>query len=163
MECGGRRSRTVVAHAVFVVRVAHAAKDVALAAFVGSLTADAAPLRRVSNRQSLTRLENAATCRKQTPEAKSNRHNRDTRHRRDGLAFVVGPNEGSARRDLLPATFWSAAALPPLLQRLGRGCAGPFRGAPAPVDDQVNSIAKGQEEAAGGGRTPDRGECWIGL
>jgi hypothetical protein len=80
MECAGRTSRSVVARAVFVVRMARAAKDVALAAFVAPLAADAAPHRRVSNRQSLTRLENAATCRKQRPEANSNRHNRDGRH-----------------------------------------------------------------------------------
>jgi len=51
----------------------------------------AASPRRVSNRQSLTRLKNAATCRKQTPEANSNRHNRDgrhvwSRHHRNGFA-----------------------------------------------------------------------------
>ena len=92
MERAGRTSPTSaavrgakdVARAVFVVPLAHAAKDVALAA-------DAAPHRRISNRQSLARLENAATCRKQTPEAKSNRHNRDgrrvwSRHHRDGFA-----------------------------------------------------------------------------
>src|SRR6202020_2108577 len=88
MECAGRASRTSAAvrgakdvvRAAFVVRVAHAAKDVALATFVAPLAATAASPRRVSNRQSLTRLENVATCRKQTPEAKSNRHNRDGRH-----------------------------------------------------------------------------------
>ena len=88
MERAGRTSRTSaavrgakdVARAAFVVRLAHAAKEVALAAFVAPLAADDAPPLPISNRQSLTRLENAATCRKQRPEAKSNRHNRDGRH-----------------------------------------------------------------------------------
>ena len=43
----------------------------------------------ISNRQWLARLENAATCRKQTPEVKSSRHSWEGRHTREGFSTQI--------------------------------------------------------------------------
>jgi|ERR1700723_300762 len=60
----------------------------------------------VSNRQWLTRLENAVTHRKQTPEVNSNRHIRDGRQIWDAC-FVQTPTSISPRLRLSPFSIFT--------------------------------------------------------
>jgi hypothetical protein len=73
MEHGGRRSRAVVEPCMTHI-----------------------PRLRISNRQWLGRLENAATCRKQTSEVNSNRHNRE------GFSAAAGGNTEAKSGEVPP-------------------------------------------------------------